>query len=198
MAKLDNNQQPPRKGRPPVKVEEKAIRALFAVPQPSAAKALGISLTALKQVCRKLNIPRWPYQRGGTQQVADEHVARVAVGSRFGSEASTASTHRDTAPSRTNSGGSMTDDTSDSCDPSDFVSPAAVAAAHENLPVPVCTSYDTETWWSSELFCSSESEGDDSDDLLDDDMDRILAIDGPWVEQYAREATQFDSLMLAA
>jgi hypothetical protein len=32
-----------------------SIRALFVVPQPLAAKALRISLTALKQVCRKLN-----------------------------------------------------------------------------------------------------------------------------------------------
>jgi len=31
--------------------------------QPDAARALGISLTSLKQVCRKLGVARWPYQR---------------------------------------------------------------------------------------------------------------------------------------
>jgi len=54
-----------RKGRPPVKVDEGAMRLLFGVPQPLAAKELGISLTALKQICRKLGVVRWPYQRGG-------------------------------------------------------------------------------------------------------------------------------------
>ena len=40
-----------------------AIKALFGLPQKDAAKALGISLTALKQVCRKLGVDRWPYWR---------------------------------------------------------------------------------------------------------------------------------------
>lgn len=54
----------PRKGRPRVQVRIEAIRALFDLPQPRAASALGISLTALKSVCRKNGIERWPYQRG--------------------------------------------------------------------------------------------------------------------------------------
>jgi len=42
------------KGRPPLKVGIESIQPLFGLPQKDAAKALGISLTALKQVCRKL------------------------------------------------------------------------------------------------------------------------------------------------
>ena len=54
-----------RRGRPPVEVDSSKIRALFVVPQPIAAKTLGISLTALKQLCRKMGVSRWPYRRGG-------------------------------------------------------------------------------------------------------------------------------------
>lgn len=54
----------PRMGRPPVKVDSSAVRALFGIPQPSAAKTLGISLTSLKQLCRKMGVARWPYRRG--------------------------------------------------------------------------------------------------------------------------------------
>ena len=53
----------PRTGRPPVRVDPAQLKALFGVPQPEAARMLGISLTALKQVCRKAGIPRWPYSR---------------------------------------------------------------------------------------------------------------------------------------
>jgi len=51
------------KGRPPLKVGIESIEPLYGLPQKEAAKALGISLTALKQVCRKLGIHRWPYWR---------------------------------------------------------------------------------------------------------------------------------------
>ena len=51
------------KGRAPLKVGIESIQPLFGLPQKDAAKALGISLTALKQVCRKLGIVRWPYWR---------------------------------------------------------------------------------------------------------------------------------------
>jgi hypothetical protein len=53
----------PEKGRAPLKVDMSAIQALFCRPQSDAAKEIGISLTALKQICRKLGIQRWPYQR---------------------------------------------------------------------------------------------------------------------------------------
>ena len=51
------------KGRAPLKVGIESIQPLFGLPQKDAAKALGISLTALKQVCRKLGVVRWPYWR---------------------------------------------------------------------------------------------------------------------------------------
>jgi len=53
----------PEKGRLPVTVDQQTIAHYFGMPQPAACKALAISLTALKQVCRKLGIARWPYQR---------------------------------------------------------------------------------------------------------------------------------------
>jgi len=55
----------PEKGRAPLKVDIVAIKSLFGRPQSEAAGELGISLTALKQICRKLGVPRWPYQRPG-------------------------------------------------------------------------------------------------------------------------------------
>jgi hypothetical protein len=53
----------PEKGRAPLKVGIVAVRAHFGRPQSQAATELGLSLTALKQICRKLGVPRWPYQR---------------------------------------------------------------------------------------------------------------------------------------
>jgi hypothetical protein len=66
---------PGRKGRPRVQVNVEAIEALFGIPQPLAAKTLGISLTALKQVCRKMGVARWPYQRGAQHAHAVEFKA---------------------------------------------------------------------------------------------------------------------------
>ena len=40
------------------------VASLFGRPQTEAAERLGISLTSLKEVCRKLGVPRWPYRRG--------------------------------------------------------------------------------------------------------------------------------------
>jgi len=51
------------KGRPPAKVAMEDLKALFDRPQPEAAKALKISLTTLKQVCRRHGLHRWPYRR---------------------------------------------------------------------------------------------------------------------------------------
>ena len=55
----------PALGRPPVKVDFAAIEQYFHLPQPEAAKALGISLTSLKLVCRKRGLNKWPYRRVG-------------------------------------------------------------------------------------------------------------------------------------
>ena len=73
---------PVAKGRQPVELTRRAISAMFVMPQPHAARHLGISLTALKQVCRKLGIVRWPYMRssktfskqgGRFHRLASEH-----------------------------------------------------------------------------------------------------------------------------
>ena len=53
----------PKKNRSPVCFDIDTIGVYFDVPQSDAAKNLGISLTALKQVCRKLGLTRWPYVR---------------------------------------------------------------------------------------------------------------------------------------
>ena len=39
-----------------------AMQDKFTLPQEEAARELGISLTSLKQVCRKLGLKRWPYR----------------------------------------------------------------------------------------------------------------------------------------
>ena len=46
-----------------MQLTHEAVAALFSTPQGEAAQALGISLTALKVVCRKLGISPWPYAR---------------------------------------------------------------------------------------------------------------------------------------
>ena len=53
----------PEKGRLPLKFDIDTIQPLFALPQKDAANVLGISLTALKKVCRKLGIHSWAQVR---------------------------------------------------------------------------------------------------------------------------------------
>ena len=52
-----------RRGRPMTTISKSDVTALFNLPQPEAAFVLGISLSALKRVCRRVGIKRWPYQR---------------------------------------------------------------------------------------------------------------------------------------
>lgn len=47
---------------------------MFHLPQPDAAKALGISLTTLKQVCRRHGMFRWPYRRPCKRPSSRVHV----------------------------------------------------------------------------------------------------------------------------
>ena len=54
----------PSRGRAPMRIDRDMIVALFNMPQTQAAQHLRISTTALKQVCRKLGVSRWPYTRG--------------------------------------------------------------------------------------------------------------------------------------
>ena len=53
----------PGKRLKPVRIDHSTVLSLGHLPQPDAAKQLGISLTSLKHVCRKLDIERWPYQK---------------------------------------------------------------------------------------------------------------------------------------
>ena len=64
-----------RNGRRPIELTREAIAAMFVMPQPAAAQELGVSLTALKQVCRRLGFTRWPYNRKG--RVHADQVRRV-------------------------------------------------------------------------------------------------------------------------
>ena len=50
---------------PSVSLELATVAQKFGMPQPDAAKQLGISLTSLKLVCRKLGLQKWPYRRPG-------------------------------------------------------------------------------------------------------------------------------------
>jgi len=61
--KAGESEVAPVRGRCPMQLTHKAVAALFSTSQGEAAQALGISLTTLKVVCRKLGISRWPYAR---------------------------------------------------------------------------------------------------------------------------------------
>ena len=47
----------------PVELDLEAVRSKFDLRLSDAAKALGISITSLKQACRKLGVARWPRRR---------------------------------------------------------------------------------------------------------------------------------------
>jgi hypothetical protein len=54
---------PPAKHRTPVTLDYETLESLFDMPQPDAARELGIALTTLKHACRRLGVTRWPYSR---------------------------------------------------------------------------------------------------------------------------------------
>ena len=54
---------PPAKHRTPVTLDYETLESLFDIPQPDAARELGIALTTLKHACRRLGVARWPYSR---------------------------------------------------------------------------------------------------------------------------------------
>lgn len=82
---------PPVKGRSPVLIELDSISALFDTPQMVAARTLGISLTTLKQVCRKLGVTRWPYMRTARKRLLARHVSGVDI-EEFGDDSADGST----------------------------------------------------------------------------------------------------------
>jgi len=177
----------PRKGRPPVKVDEVAMRLLFSVPQPLAAKKLGISLTALKQICRRLGVVRWPYQRGGqlptptvrqlraasTQEAVDVDSEGEGKGEALARSSSASSCVSCAGQSPSSSTGLQEDD-------------ALTMTSFDFLP--------RYSWLQSVSSFSSSTVGD-ADDFESDlrffaDIDKaMMKSGGGWVEYYAREAT---------
>jgi len=74
---------PAERGRDPVVLERATIAQHFGLPQGEAAQELGISLTTLKQACRKLGVQRWPYtKRGGKASEQGVREARARARSR--------------------------------------------------------------------------------------------------------------------
>ena len=81
-AEQDAKREKPARGRPPLKVDFTSIERFLHLPQPEAAKALGISLTSLKLVCRKKGLTKWPYRRAGRNGGAPR--ADLGVGAQAG------------------------------------------------------------------------------------------------------------------
>ncbi|EKX36947.1 hypothetical protein GUITHDRAFT_116814 [Guillardia theta CCMP2712] len=55
-----------------VHVSLSTLEPLFHLPQESAARRLGVSLTSLKAACRKIGIKRWPYRRWPEADLEDD------------------------------------------------------------------------------------------------------------------------------
>jgi hypothetical protein len=51
------------RGRQPTLIDYETVASHFSVPQGIAASMLGISVTSLKAVCRRMGVHRWPYRR---------------------------------------------------------------------------------------------------------------------------------------
>ncbi|EKX48585.1 hypothetical protein GUITHDRAFT_105729 [Guillardia theta CCMP2712] len=66
----------PHKGRRPQAFDLPALQSHFHLPLLQASAALGISVTALKKLSRKLGIGRWPYQRRSTPTASPRRAAR--------------------------------------------------------------------------------------------------------------------------
>jgi hypothetical protein len=58
-------------GRPTIQLKKLEIIAHFHLPQPLAARLLGVSVSGLKRECRKLGIPQWPYKRCSIRSTID-------------------------------------------------------------------------------------------------------------------------------
>ena len=169
-----SNDNAPRKGRPRVHVDPDAIRALFCFPQPRAAVALGISLTALKTLCRQNGIERWPYRRG----VAGGDPGQVASGGGDMCSDSDCETH-DCAQH-----GLFSSKRTGGC-PNERTSSVASSDWSRCSSEPGCA---------SSLACSDQESADPDSSASDfDNFDEALSIlstEGQWVEWYAREATE--------
>jgi len=52
-----------RQSGAPLVLTKQDITGIFPLSQPDAAARLGVSITSLKKVCRKIGIDRWPFRR---------------------------------------------------------------------------------------------------------------------------------------
>lgn len=75
-----------------VTITLQTVSAFFDFTLPDAAHALGLSPTSMKNVCRRLGIPRWPYSRRGIFRAAPAptHGASSSRSSRSSTSASLA------------------------------------------------------------------------------------------------------------
>jgi DNA-binding MurR/RpiR family transcriptional regulator len=80
-----------------VVLNRETLQSMFHMRLPEAAKRLGVSETTLKQVCRKLGVPRWPRQlkyptrsnaRGGAITKAGTHFADSPRSAAYSEESS--------------------------------------------------------------------------------------------------------------
>jgi hypothetical protein len=62
-----SHQCPRGRRRCPLEFNLETISAMSNMPQAHAALKLGVSVTSMKQICRRLGIDRWPYTRKGRQ-----------------------------------------------------------------------------------------------------------------------------------
>ena len=197
----------PRIGRPPVEVNSSAIRELFGIPQPIAAKMLGISLTSLKQVCRKIGVLRWPYRRGENRSKAcagpssnctDGPPHIDSTSNHFSVQSPDVvndweQSDHESLLSRTSS------TSSDAVSLSNAPVSMTFARSHGRCYVPPsktmheggCTRIISQKCCES---CDSKLESfeEDDDDEDDDDLvwKRLLDIGGEWADHYARDATR--------
>jgi len=67
----DAGSQPkPEKNRLPAEFSFATIAKHFKLPQTQAAHLMGVSITSIKLICRRLGIERWPYRRGNKRRKA--------------------------------------------------------------------------------------------------------------------------------
>ncbi|EKX49498.1 hypothetical protein GUITHDRAFT_105022 [Guillardia theta CCMP2712] len=71
-----------------IRIDPARLQALFCYKESEAAKILGISLTAMKSVCRRAGITRWPYSRTRTSPSPSPSSAGMSMGSEEGSRQS--------------------------------------------------------------------------------------------------------------
>jgi hypothetical protein len=160
----------PAKGRAPILVSYQAIAPFFGQPQNDAARQLGISLTTLKQVCRKLGLTRWPYMR--PCKSASSKRMREAARAAKHAQAKAARTAK--AEHSENWGRCASDDSHCSAE-----TICAGESRDENVDGRVMQTSDRHL---DEVFSPSEASDNSSDidKALDDTMDIVaIAIDEP-------------------